>query len=69
MYVSSPSYFTYNMYVAVVLFESTGESNSAIQVLESTGSLQVVLVLSKAINQQVSVMVVSTGITATGLLN
>jgi len=53
----------------VVSFESTGGSSSTIQVSESAGTLQVVLVLSKAVDQPANVTVVSTGITATGLFS
>ena len=53
----------------MVSFESTGGSDSTIQVSESAGSLQVVLVLSKPVDQQVTVFVIATDITATGLLN
>ena len=53
----------------MVSFESTGGSDTTIQVLETAGSLQVVIVLSKPINQQVTVFVIATDISATGLLN
>ena len=56
---------SHSMYVAVVSFEST---SSTIQVSESAGSLQVVLVLSKTVDQQVSVIVTSKAKTAKGLL-
>ena len=49
----------------MVSFEST---SSTIQVSESAGSLQIVLVLSKAVNQQVNVIITSKAITAKGLL-
>ena len=53
----------------MVSFESTGGSVSTIQVSESAGSLQVVLVLSKPVDQQVTVFVIASDITAAGLLN
>ena len=53
----------------MVSFESTGRSVSTIQVSESAGSLQVVLVLSKPVDQQVTVFVIATDISAAGLLN
>ena len=53
----------------MVSFESTGGSVSTIQVSESAGSLEVVLVLSKPVDQQVTVFVIATDGTATGLLN
>ena len=53
----------------MVSFELTGESGSTIQVTESAGSLQVVLVLSKPVSTNVTIFVVATNITATGLQN
>ena len=52
---------------AMVSFESTDGSGSTIQVTESDGSLEVVLVLSKPVNVEVTVFVVATNVTATGL--
>ena len=55
--------------VAMVLIElNTSESDFTTQVTESDGALEVVLVLSKPVNQEVNVSVVATGLTATGLL-
>ena len=56
-------------YIAVVSFESIGGSDFTIQVSESNGSLQVVLVLNKPVDQQVTVFVIASNLTATGLLN
>ena len=53
----------------MVSFKSTDGPGSTIQVSESDGSLVVVLVLSKAVGEQVSVFVIATNITARGLLN
>ena len=53
--------------VAVVSFEITGGSRVTIQVSESAGPLVVVLVLSEAVDEQVTVFVNATGITARGL--
>ena len=52
----------------MISFESIIRSHSTIQVLESESSVQVTLVLSKALDKQISVIVSSTGITATGQL-
>ena len=55
---------------AVVSFdESTGGSGVAISVSEGIGTLEVVLVLSKAVGQEVSVFVITTEGSARGLLN
>ena len=53
--------------VALVSFESTGGSGVSIQVSESAGPLVVVLVLSEAVDEQVTVFVIATPITARGL--
>ena len=53
--------------IAVVSFETNGGSGVTIVVWESAGSLLVVLVLSKAVDEQVSVFVIATNITARGL--
>ena len=52
----------------MVSFELTDGSGSTVQVKESVGSLEVDLVLSKPVDQEVNVSVIVTGITATGLL-
>ena len=52
----------------MISFESIIRSHSTIQVLESESSVQVTLVLSKALDKQISVIVSSTGTTATGQL-
>ena len=51
---------------AMVLFELNGKFT--MQVTESDGSLEVGLVLSKPVSQEVNVSVVASGLTATGLL-
>ena len=55
--------------VAMVSFETNGGSGVTIAVSESAGPLVVVLVLSKAVDEQVSVFVIATNMTARGLLN
>ena len=52
----------------MISFESIIRSHSTIQVLESESSVQVTLVLSKALDKQISVIVSSTSTTATGQL-
>ena len=55
--------------VAVVSFEATnGGSGVTIAISESEGPLVVVLVLSKAVGEAVSVFVIAANITARGLL-
>ena len=55
--------------VAVASFEITnGGSEVTIAISESEGPLVVVLVLSKAVDEQVSISVIATNITARGLL-
>ena len=55
--------------VAVVSIETTsGGSGVTIAVSESAGPLVVVLVLSEAVDEEVSVFVIATPITARGLL-
>ena len=56
------------IFVAMVLIELPGESDFTMQVTESDGMLEVDLVLSKPVNQEVNVSLVATGLTATGLL-
>ena len=55
--------------IAVVSFESDDGSGITLAVTESDGSLEVVLVLSKPVGDDVTVNVVATAMTATGLLN
>ena len=55
--------------VAVVSFEATnGGSGVAIVISESGGPLVVVLVLSEAVDEEISVFVIATNVTARGLL-
>ena len=55
--------------VAVVSFETTsGGSGVTIAVSENAGPLVVVLLLSKAVDEEVSVFVIARNITARGLL-
>ena len=65
----SPCHYNY-YYVAVVSFEpiTNGGSGATIAVSESAGPLVIVLVLSKAVDEEVSVFVIATPITARGLL-
>ena len=53
----------------MVSFESDDGSGLALEVIESGGSQEVFLVLSKPVYEAVTVNVVATDITATGLLN
>ena len=55
--------------IAVVSFESDDGSGITLAVTESDGSLEVVLVLSKPVGEDVTVNVVATSKTAVGLLN
>ena len=55
--------------IAVVSFESDDGSGITLAVTESDGSLEVVLVLSKPVGEAVTVNVIATAMTATGLLN
>ena len=55
--------------IAVVSFESTGGSGSTIQVTESDGSLEVDLIFSKPVDVNITVFLLATNITATGLHN
>ena len=55
--------------IAVVSFESDDGSGITLALTESDGSLEVVLVLSKPVGEAVTVNVVATAMTATGLLN
>ena len=53
----------------MVSFESDDGSGLALEIIESGGSLEVFLVLSKPVGEAVTVNVVVTDMTATGLLN
>ena len=53
----------------MVSFESDDGSGITLAVTESDASLEVVLVLSKPVGEDVTVNVVATAMTATGLLN
>ncbi len=55
--------------VAVVSFDTNGGSGVTIVISESAGPLVVVLVLSEAVVEEVTVFVIATGTTARGLLN
>ena len=54
--------------IAVVSFESDDGSGITLTVTESDSSLEVVLVLSKPVGEAVTVNVVATAMTTTGLL-
>ena len=61
--------YVMSLSVAVVSFETTnGGSGVTIAVSENAGPLVVVLVLSEAVDEEVSVFVIATPITARGLL-
>ena len=53
----------------MVSFETNGGSGATITISESAGPLEVVLVLSKPVDEEVTVFVIATDITATGLLD
>ena len=53
----------------MVSFESDDGSGLTLEIIESGGSLEVFLVLSKSVDEAVTVNVVAIDITATGLLN
>ena len=53
----------------LVSFESYDGSGNILAVTESDGSLEVVLILSNPVGKNVTVNVVTTAMTATGLLN
>lgn len=53
----------------VSIDESTGAPGVAINISEGAGELEVVLVLSKAVGQEVSVFLLTTNGRAEGLLN
>ena len=53
----------------MVSFESDDGSGLALEIIESGGSLEVILVLSKPVSQAVTVNVLAINMTATGLLN
>ena len=53
---------------AVVSFKLNGGSSYTVQVTENDGSLEVDIVLSKPVDQEVYISVLATGLTAIGLL-